>query len=60
MKISTGTPESFGWQRKPEYDTQTGLAYEKPDGKLYMFPKGKKPELARANLAGLRAETPRR
>ena len=61
VKISSGPPESFGWQRKPEYDTQTGLAYERPDGKLYLFKKdGPKPQLARANLTELRAETLRR
>jgi hypothetical protein len=45
--IVKGSPESFGWQRRPDLDTETGVAYEQPDGVFYLFPKGKKPTLAR-------------
>jgi hypothetical protein len=47
-KIVKGTPESFGWQRVPQYDTQSGVAYEKPTGDLMLFPRhGPKPAIAR-------------
>ena len=45
-----GSPESFGWQRRPEYDTQSSLAYEAPDGMLKAFPRDRTPELARLNV----------
>jgi hypothetical protein len=47
-----GSPESFGWQRRADLDTAYGVVYERPDGSLYIFPLGRKPELAR--LHGLR------
>ena len=47
MKTSSGPPESFGWQRRPDLDTPAGIAYEAPDGKLRLFPKDRKPELVR-------------
>ena len=57
MKINRGSPESFGWQRRPDLDTETGVAYEKPDGVLYLFEKrGPKPELVRASGFSLRAD----
>ena len=34
-----GSPESFGWQRRPDFDTASGLAYEKPSGDLMLFPR---------------------
>lgn len=37
--IITGTPESFGWVRKPELDTDLYYAWERPDGSLYAHPK---------------------
>jgi hypothetical protein len=51
-KVRTGSPESFGWQRRPDMDTAlkgatTGIAYEQPDGALYLFPPGRKPTLTR-------------
>jgi hypothetical protein len=50
VKVTEGAPETFGWQRRPDYDTQTGLAYEAPDGTLKLFRKDEKPRLARARL----------
>jgi hypothetical protein len=47
MKTSSGSPESFGWQRRPDLDTPSGVAYEAPNGELKLFPKGRKPELVR-------------
>ena len=50
-KIDEGTPESFGWQRRPDLDTASGLAYEKPTGDLMLFPRaGPKPRIARFNM----------
>ena len=47
-KITEGSPESFGWQRRPDLDTASGLAYEKPSGDLMLFPRdGPKPTIAR-------------
>jgi hypothetical protein len=49
-EISHGSPESFGWQRRPDLDTPAGLAYEKPTGDLMLFPRnGPKPALAKLN-----------
>ena len=39
IELSHGSPESFGWQRRPNFDTPTGLAYEKPTGELMLFPR---------------------
>jgi hypothetical protein len=55
IAILRGPPESFGWQRRPDMDTAfkgatTGIAYEKPDGSLYLFPPNRKPELMRLKL----------
>ena len=47
VKTSSGPPESFGWQRRPDLDTPTGHAYEAPNGELKIFPKGRKPEFVR-------------
>ena len=47
LKTSSGSPESFGWQRRPDLDTPAGDVYEAPDGQLKIFPKGRKPELVR-------------
>jgi hypothetical protein len=47
MKTSSGSPESFGWQRRPDLDTPTGIAYEAPNGELKLFDKRRKPELVR-------------
>jgi hypothetical protein len=38
-KIIEGPPESFGWQRRPDLDTSSGVAYEKPTGELMLFPR---------------------
>lgn len=35
-----GTPESFGWLRRSEFDRPGSAVYEQPDGKLFAFPKG--------------------
>jgi hypothetical protein len=59
LKISRGSPESFGWQRRPEYDTQTGLAYEKPTGDLMSFPRYQKPALVRLGGRTLRDCSPK-
>ena len=54
-KITEGTPESFGWQRRPDLDTESGLAYEKPSGDLMLFPRhGPKPALAKIKGLSLR------
>jgi hypothetical protein len=53
LETSSGPPESFGWQRRPDLDTPSGVAYEAPSGELRLFPKGRKPELVR-----LRPEPP--
>lgn len=51
-KISEGSPESFGWQRRPDLDTASGLAYEKPTGDLMLFPRaGPKPVIAKINMS---------
>jgi hypothetical protein len=48
VKISYGSPETFGWQRRPDLDTPSGIAWEKPDGQIWLTPKnGPKPMLAR-------------
>jgi len=47
VRTSSGPPESFGWQRRPDLDTPSGEAYEAPNGELRLFPKGRKPELVR-------------
>jgi len=47
VETSSGSPESFGWQRRPDMDTPTGVAYERPDGALMLFPKDRKRELVR-------------
>ena len=39
LVIRSGSPESFGWQRRPEHDTATGRCYETPDGKLELHSK---------------------
>ena len=49
VKTSSGSPESFGWQRRPDLDTPSGVAYETPGGELKLFPKGRKPELVRVS-----------
>jgi hypothetical protein len=56
VKTKTGLPESFGWQRAPDYDTQTTICYEHPDGMLKAFPRNKKPMIVRL----IDAENPRR
>lgn len=33
----TGPPHSFGWLKRPEYDTEYGLAWERPDGSLFLL-----------------------
>ena len=56
--ITAGSPESFGWQRRPDHDTPTGVAYERPDGQLQLFERaGQKPMLARLRPAQ-RSTTP--
>jgi len=47
VETSSGSPESFGWQRRADLDTPTGVAYERPDGALMLFPKNRQPELVR-------------
>ena len=42
-----GSPESFGYQRAPQYDTQTTICYERPDGQLMAFERGKTAVLVR-------------
>jgi hypothetical protein len=55
LNISKGSPESFGWQRRPDLDTTSGLAYEKPSGDLMLFPRhGPKPALAKIKGLSLR------
>jgi hypothetical protein len=53
-KITTGSPESFGWQRRPDLDTPAGLAYEKPTGCILLFERGRAPALARLKKPSLR------
>lgn len=50
MKTSSGSPESFGWQRRPDLDTPTGIAYEAPNGELRLFEKRCTPELVRLQV----------
>ena len=39
---------TFGWLRRPEKDTPTADAWERPDGKLYLHaPRGTVPLLVR-------------
>lgn len=45
LPIKSGSPESFGWQRRPDKDTESGWSYENPDGELKLFPKGQTPEI---------------
>jgi len=47
VKVSQGSPESFGWLRRPDLDTLDGQAWELPDGSCEMFPKGCRVTLAR-------------
>ena len=35
--VHSGKPETFGWLRRPEYDTENGSAYEMPDGRLFLM-----------------------
>lgn len=35
-----GSPESFGWLRRPEFETPTKYVYEHPDGSLMAFARG--------------------
>jgi hypothetical protein len=39
-KVETiqGSLTSFGWQRRPDLDTPTGRAWEKPDGQIWLTP----------------------
>ena len=39
FRIVEGKPESFGWMRRSDHDTLTGIAYERPNGTLYLFAK---------------------
>jgi hypothetical protein len=48
--IVKGSPESFGWQRRPDYDTQATIAYEAPDGTLKAFRRDRTPELTRPHV----------
>ena len=47
VEVSTGSPQSFGWQRRPDCDTPTGEAWEHPEGAIVLFEKGREPVLAR-------------
>jgi hypothetical protein len=38
--ITSGPPHTFGWIRRPELDTDTGKAWERPDGKIWLHPRG--------------------
>jgi len=35
--IRQGSPESFGWLRRPELERPGILVYERPDGQLQAF-----------------------
>ena len=54
VRTSSGSPESFGWQRRPDLDTPTGLAYEAPTGALMLFEKRRTPELVRLKVDQLK------
>lgn len=41
--VASGTPESFGWVRVPSRDTPGSICYERPDGSLQMWERGRKP-----------------
>ena len=57
MSIKRGPPESFGWQRRPEFDTRTGWAYETPTGELMLFEKcAGRPEIMGATLIDRKAD----
>jgi hypothetical protein len=58
VRTSTGPPESFGWQRRPDLDTPTGLAYEAPDGVVKLFDKRRTPEMVRLLLKPKRRTPP--
>ena len=47
VKTSSGSLESFGWQRRADLDTASGDVYEGPNGELKIVPKGSKPEMVR-------------
>jgi len=36
--IRSGTPESFGWLRRPLLDQEGARAYEEPTGRLFLIP----------------------
>lgn len=36
VETTCGKASSFGWLRRPELDTATGYAWERPDGTLYL------------------------
>ena len=48
VELSTGSPESFGWQRRPDLDTSSSEVWERPNGMLWAWPKnGPKPIITR-------------
>lgn len=53
--VQTGSPESFGWLRRPEYERNCAhlVVYEKPDGHLVAFRKDQNRIVARADLPPL-------
>ena len=42
VKTKQITPESAGWVRASKYDTPTSIVYERPDGTLQAFVRGKR------------------
>ena len=46
--ITVGHVRSFGWQRRPDLDDPLGdgEAWERPDGLLQMFRRGRRPQIA--------------
>ncbi len=52
VPLKRGSPESFGWQRLPDLDTDIGLAYERPSGGIFLFRRGIPPYLEKMDLQG--------
>lgn len=52
MKVALGTPESFGWLRRPDLDAYAAIdgraiVYETPMGEYHVFPPDLPPLIAR-------------
>lgn len=53
--VQSGSPESFGWLRRPEYERNCGhiVVYEKPNGELVAFRRDQARLVARCDLPPL-------